>query len=75
MNSSETSTTIYPEVTSSPNVPAIEEAILAIWEKNGTFQASVEGKKNNPTDEKEAGNTFFMTVHPLQTDFHTMDTL
>ena len=65
MNSSETSTTIYPEVTSSPNVPAIEEAVLAIWEKNGTFQASVEGKKNNPADEKESGEYVFYDGPPF----------
>ena len=35
---------IYPEVNSSPDVPRLEESILAIWEANDTFQLSVEGK-------------------------------
>jgi isoleucyl-tRNA synthetase len=36
-----------PSVPSSPRLPAIEEAVLAYWEKDGTFQASV--------DQREAG--------------------
>src|SRR5436189_4775023 len=40
----------YPKVTTtgaenvpaSPKLPAIEEAVLAYWEKDGTFQASID---------------------------------
>lgn len=66
MNSSDqTKTNIYPEVTSSPDVPKIEESILEIWEKNKTFQASVEGKKNNSADEKEMGEYVFYDGPPF----------
>lgn len=65
MNSSENQFPVYPEVSSSPNVPAIEEAILDLWEKNGTFQASVEGKKNNPADEKDRGEYVFYDGPPF----------
>jgi len=57
--------TIYPEVTSSPDVPKLEESILAIWESNGTFQASVEGKKNNLKDEKDLGEYVFYDGPPF----------
>ncbi len=56
---------IYPQVSSSPDVPKIEEAILALWEKNSTFQASVEGKKNNPADEKDLGEYVFYDGPPF----------
>ena len=33
-----------PSVPSSPRFPDIEEAVLAYWEQDGTFQASVDGR-------------------------------
>jgi isoleucyl-tRNA synthetase len=32
----------YPEVNANPNFPAIEEAVLAYWQKEGMFKKSVE---------------------------------
>ena len=56
---------IYPEVSSSPDVPKLEESILEIWEKNKTFQASVEGKKNDPIFEKDLGEYVFYDGPPF----------
>lgn len=66
MNSSEqTPETLYPEVSSSPDIPALEESVLALWEKNRTFQASVQGKKNNPADEADDGEYVFYDGPPF----------
>ncbi len=38
----------YPDVHQQPNFPAIEEAILARWAKEGTFQASIDQRIGEP---------------------------
>lgn len=55
----------YPAVTSSPDLPKIEEDILELWEKNKTFQASVDGKKNIASDEKDLGEYVFYDGPPF----------
>ncbi len=42
--------TPYPQAGSGLNLPALEESILAFWEKDGTFAASIE---NRPGGENE----------------------
>lgn len=39
--------------------------MLALWEKNRTFQASVQGKKNNPADEADDGEYVFYDGPPF----------
>ncbi len=65
MSSNAKQNNIYPEVTSSPNIPAIEESIIEFWNDNKIFQASVEGKKNNPKDEKDQGEYVFYDGPPF----------
>lgn len=64
MTTNETSP-LYPAVDASPNIPAIEEQILQLWDDNKTFLASVEGKKNNSADEVEAGEYVFYDGPPF----------
>jgi isoleucyl-tRNA synthetase len=40
-----TKTTVYPAADPSPSFPKLEEAILAVWEKDKTFQRSIERRK------------------------------
>ena len=42
------SQTPYPHVPSSPRFPRIEEGVLASWEAGGTFERSVEQRKEAP---------------------------
>ncbi|HQZ14497.1 MAG TPA: isoleucine--tRNA ligase, partial [Acidimicrobiia bacterium] len=66
MNSkSNSNASLYPKVTSSPDLPKIEEEILELWEKNKTFQASVDGKKNDSTDEIDNGEYVFYDGPPF----------
>ncbi len=37
--------TVYPAAESSPSFPKLEEAILARWEKEKTFQRSIERRR------------------------------
>jgi isoleucyl-tRNA synthetase len=43
----------YPEVAASPRLPDIEEEILASWEAEGTFRASVERRPAGPDGANE----------------------
>ena len=36
--------TPYPKVDPRPDVPAVEERVLAHWKEEGIFEASVEGR-------------------------------
>jgi isoleucyl-tRNA synthetase len=36
----------YPEVNANPEFPAIEEAVLAYWAKENSFQKSIDNRKN-----------------------------
>ncbi len=40
-------TALYQEVSSSPDLPKIEQAVLAAWKSGETFKASVEGRSKN----------------------------
>ena len=42
MTADDRATRPYPDVPAKPDYPAMEEAILARWEKEGTFQASID---------------------------------
>ena len=41
---------VYPEVPSQPDLPAVEERVLAFWAEDDTFRASVD---NRPADQEE----------------------
>lgn len=43
----------YPDVPASPRLPEIEEEILARWERDGTFRASVEQRPAGPDGANE----------------------
>ena len=36
----------YPDVNPNPDFAAIEESVLAFWQKNGTFQRSIDNRKD-----------------------------
>ena len=38
----------YPEVAPQPDLPKLEEAVLAFWEEDGTFAASLQGRPAGP---------------------------
>ncbi|MGH9154602.1 MAG: class I tRNA ligase family protein, partial [Acidimicrobiales bacterium] len=38
----------YPEVPGQPDLPKIEESVLAYWDGDGTFPASVERRPTGP---------------------------
>ncbi len=50
---SHTDATTDQGVPSAPKFPAIEEAVLAYWKKDGTFQASVDQREPGPNGENE----------------------
>ncbi len=39
---------MFKAVSGSTEFPSIEEANLAFWEQNGTFQKSLQNRKGNP---------------------------
>jgi isoleucyl-tRNA synthetase len=43
--------TVYPAAEPSPSFPKIEEAILAVWEQEGTFQRSIDRRKGEGAEE------------------------
>lgn len=52
----------YPEVDPSPSFPKMEEATLASWKKDGTFERSIE---NRPAGEKGANEFTFYDGPPF----------
>ena len=50
---SHTDATTDQGVPSSPKFPAIEEAVLAYWKQDGTFQASIDQRDAGPNGENE----------------------
>ena len=54
----------YPEVDPSPDFPAMEREIIARWQAEGTFAASVEGR---PAGEKGSNEYVFYDGPPSPT--------
>jgi isoleucyl-tRNA synthetase len=44
---------MYPEVESQPSLPRLEEAMLAAWERDGVFRASVEARPSGEDGSNE----------------------
>src|SRR5665213_1758016 len=51
MNETAKTTTVYPAAAPSPNFPKLEEEILALWEKEKTFQRSIQRRKDEDAPE------------------------
>jgi len=51
MNESAKTKTVYPAAEPSPSFPKLEEAILALWEKEKTFQRSIQRRKDEGAPE------------------------
>ena len=50
-------------VTSAPNFPAIEEAVLSFWDADGTFQASID--QRDPVDREMLVERFLPLARQL----------
>ena len=42
------------DVSASPSFPQMEEEVLAYWEKDGTFQASIDNRPAGPNGSNES---------------------
>ncbi len=55
------STPLYPEVESNPNFAKLEEQVLSLWQKQGTFPTSIE---NRPAKKESKTNEFIFYDGP-----------